>query len=142
VKLNVLIDHDLETTPLKIMTTSKIGSGDRISIAFLSEKGGSAGEIIVSLSDPPKFVIRDCRPRTLSNSDIPDKRNNTWAFTENSTALSIKCNDVMVVEFALTQPNCKAVWKRDTTQMKFLEQATASDVYESLVKDTSEDEGM
>ena len=130
VKRGVLIEFDLETTPLEIMTDSAFGSDEELKVNFLSAQGETAGGISILLEAAPRYRFHDCMnpaisfPTTLSYDTTKIWRI-TLARFSSETRVKINCNNKEVLNVVLSDGMCghvsnwRSYWEKYTKKIKF-----------------------
>ena len=134
----VLINHDLESTPLQIKTNSKVGSNEELAVYFQTAVGDGAGGLLIYFKGTNHFWISSC---STSNSnfpaDLPSEADKIWKIMLTRTSeirLVIRCNNVEVVNVVLSDSTCgdsdwSTVWKGDIEKLKFPTWDSSSDFY-------------
>ena len=134
-----LLDFNLDSTPLELMTDGDDGSNKKVHIMFFKKDNGSpAGQIKLFFNSPPQYQIVQCKDDLHSFTDTspPSGSQRIWRITKNSVSngkqLLLHCNDLLVVEQLFSDcPNKnKNTWKQDVTKIAFHTKAdTASQYY-------------
>ena len=137
VKTGLMMDWDLESTPLEIKTNSLLGSGDKISLHFKSSVGDPSG-LEVRFSSPPKLWISFCSIDAGNfPTSLPTAIDKVWRITLNKNTgirLQIHCNEVEVLDLLLSEYVCpdskwREYWGGDIVIVEFTVTDTASDLY-------------
>ena len=143
VQRDVLIEWDLESTPLMVRTNSMLGSDDGVWVDLFSAGGESAGRVNLrfTVTHLLKYYLHWCTS-TWNNLPVtaPSANEKVWRITLTRTAgvrlVIIHCNDVEVLNTLLSQATCgsnerNTYWSRDVTKIKFGIHDTASDYYKA-----------
>ena len=133
-----LVEWDLESTPLEIVTNSVLGSGDMVYVTFYSTDVDGAGAVKLYFTTTLKYYLEWCS-RSETNLPVtpPSAADKVWRITLTRTAgvrLVIHCNDVEVLNTRLSKATCSSVywntfWNRDVIKIKFRRHDRASDYY-------------
>ena len=140
---DVLIEWDLESTPLEVRTDSVLGSDDRVHVNFYPAEGNYAGQVFLYFpSTAPQYSIKWCRSWTNFPVTPPSADDKVWRITLTKTAgvrLVIHCNDLKVLDKLLSDETCNIAWStywnNDVTKIKFTSVDTASDYYKAKAGD-------
>ena len=135
-----ILDFNLESTPLKLMTDGTDGSDKSVHMMFFNEYAyNPAGEIKLFFNSPPQYQIVDCKNGrfSLPKTCPPSRSQRIWRITKNKDSngkqLLLHCNDLLIVEIPISScPNesLKDAWKQDVTKIAFHTTAdTASQYY-------------
>ena len=137
-QLDVLIEWDLESTPLEIRTDSVRGSGNQVIVDFFSAGEQRAGRIHLYFLPILEYFLDLCYS-SWTNLPVtaPSATDKVWRITLTRTAgvrLVIHCNDVEVVNTLLSQATCSysewsTIWNRDVANILFHSYDRASDYY-------------
>ena len=139
----MLIDFDLENTPLEIKTNSTVGSKEKIDVELYTAQEKLVGYAIIEFSKPaPQYYISRCRPQLTNFSTVPPSiADKIWRITLTRTVtprIVIHCNEVEVLYFTLSNSTCiknsKMHWsyswnRAPVVKIKFYKQDTASNSY-------------
>ena len=145
VQRDVKIDYDLENAPLYIKTDSEVGSGDLVSVYFLTALKEDAGGVSLIFKPTPKYVLDFCSSRTSLakfSTDLPSATDKIWKITlkrsetDGAITLMIHCNDVEVLNMPIDE-SCEdadwsTYWSKDVEKIEFSSDDVASDFYTSL----------
>ena len=141
-QLKVLVEWDVESTPLEIRTNSVLGSNEMVHVTFYSAEEEYAGLFRLHFTSTLKYYFGWCNT-TFPNLPVtpPSANDKVWRITLTRTAgvrlVIIHCNDVEVLNTLVSQATCsdsyklKEVWSRDVTKIKFSSSDTASDYYKA-----------
>ena len=135
IRNEILLDFDLDSTPLELMTDGADGSGKEVHVMFFNQNSGNnAGQIKLFFNSPPQFEIVHCTVGRLSFSKTPPSGSGRiWRITKTyGKQLLLHCNDVLVVEipFSSCPHEYNDTWKQDVTVMAFhARDDTASQYY-------------
>ena len=129
----VWLKHDLETFPLLMKTDTEAGTYQYSKISFTTDTQEKLGEILIDFQSTLCHVCGD-NWRTFSN--LPSEPNKVWNITKTSTAITIECNDVVVVNAPFSNSEwCKSMWKEnDVAYIRFKIADTATDRYIPMPK--------
>ena len=139
------IDYDLENAPLYIKTDSEAGSGDLVSVYFLTTLGEDqdVGGVSLIFKPNPKYLVDFCRTSLDKfSTDLPPETDKIWKIAlkrseaDAAITLTIHCNDVEVLNMPIDE-SCdiaewSTYWSRDVEKIKFSSDDIASDFYTSL----------
>ena len=133
-KRNVLIEWDLESTPLEVRTNSVLGSGDEVDVRW----GNFLAGIKLNFASTLQYQLHWCSS-SWTNFPVtePSANDKVWRITLTRTAgirLVIHCNDVEVLNTLFSEATCSysgwsKAWSRDVAKIKFPSDDTASDYY-------------
>ncbi|KAL5251349.1 hypothetical protein ACHWQZ_G016894 [Mnemiopsis leidyi] len=143
VQRGVLINYDLENSPLQIKTNSEVGSHEAVLLSFYSAEENSAGDVALYFSSSPKYWLNYCSTSTTNfPADLPSETDKVWTITltrsSGERSVVIHCNDKEVLNVVLSNTTCSDswwsnIWSRDVKKIKFpLDRDTASDYYKLL----------
>ena len=139
-ELSTKIDFDLENTPLEIKTESALGSNEVMKVRFISADEVNAGGIFLNFSSTPIFRIFKCKSFTLSPTEFPTETDKIWRITLSRTSaikhLVVHCNELEVLNYALTQTDCddsdwSTTWGKDVAIIRFSQNDSASVQYKT-----------
>ena len=107
VERNILISHDLETTPLQIKTDSTAGSWKLVQVFFYTARGYDAGYVNLYFILSPQYRIGNC----MSDTDIPSTLTSEVSRICTITKLpgpriTLQCNGVIVLDITLSDDTC------------------------------------
>ena len=138
----MLIDFDLENTPLEIKTNSTIGSNEKIDVELYTAQEKLVGYLIIGFGQPAsQYHIYRCIPLGANFSrTLPSVTDKIWRITLARTLtprIVIHCNEVEVLNFTLSNSTCEKTklhwsynWNRiPVAKIKFYRHDTASDSY-------------
>ena len=135
----MLIDFDLENTPLEIKTNSTVGSNNKLDLELYTAKELMAGNIFIRFYKPvPQYSIFPCGHYTNFSTDPPSVADKIWRITLTRTVtprIVIHCNEVEVLNFTLSNSTCGGslwsyYWNRvPVVKITFYEDDTASNSY-------------
>ena len=128
------IQADMETSALEIKTDSLIGSEEKVSTRFYTDRGYMAGGFVLYFTSPPQYKIRSCTQETDFSTKLPTDTNKVWRIKLTRTTditLVIHCNEVKVLNILFvstcTDNGWDNVWYSDVSQIRFDDEDTASD---------------
>ena len=142
----MLIDFDLDNSPLEIKTDSTLESYEIMKVYFYTPQGHNAGGVDISFRPSPMFYLDNCFNSWASfSTDLPTDTDNdkVWRITltrsirTSGIRLVIHCNDKEVVNVLMSDTTCGAsqwnnIWSKEIKKIKFLSASasdTASDFY-------------
>ena len=126
-------------TPLQIKTDSTLGSGDIVSVEFITMDVYSAGGFKLHFTNPMTYELMRCTTERQQLKNVPVQRDKTWTFNRVSKrVMRIDCNDVDVAQFEID--NCHhsenyVYHERKMERFRFEEPDTASDFYRQKGQD-------
>ena len=134
----MIIERDLESTPLEIRSNTMLGSPDYIVVLFYSAGGDDAGGFHLFFTSTLNYLINKCTEWTILPVTPPTDQ--VWRITLTKTTgvrLVIHCNDVEIRNTLLSQSTCTdsswgTYWNRDVAKIKFYKHDKASDKYRPL----------
>ena len=135
VKNDVMINYDLESTPLQIKTDSNIGSNEFTTVALYTEQGADIGYVYFIFSSTPRYFISDYKGVTDFPTALPSEVNKIWQITKlPGPRIILHCNEVMVLDFTLSSECTMRTWKakwngKEVHKIMFRGGGTASDYY-------------
>ena len=134
VKRDVLIPHNLPTTPLQIKTVATAGSGKELSVVLYTAGGDKAGIFQLFFTSSPKYKILNCITSwTVLPSTLPKEVNKVWQITKlPGPRITVQCNRVTVLDMShdtCTKSSWNTTWSRKVEQIMFPGYDTASDEY-------------
>ena len=141
VKHEVKISHDLETTPLQIMTDSTAGSRVQSAVYLYTAEGDSAGAIYFYFYTPPQYTIGECREYFDFHSTLPSEVKKVWQISKHpGPRITLQCNGVTVLDALLSNSYCKKpnwgqYWSRPVKQIMFGSVDKTSDKYRAAAPD-------
>ena len=122
---NLIIDHNLETAPLQIMTNTKLGVPDYVHLQV-----NYVGRMRIEFRNS-RFWIENCGNH-LFPSNLPTEQNKQWTISKTKEALTILCNNVEVLNLVYSSlsnfTRCNE-WSGASTSLKFVSNDLASDYY-------------
>ena len=113
-QINQYIDHDLESSPIYVMTDSNKGSFDGVNLEFFgSDKYHHAGGLSIYFFSPMKYFIQNCfsiSAFAIFPDNLPSDVNKVWkvTLTRNTEGkkLIVHCNDEKLIEQLLSESSC------------------------------------
>ena len=144
----VMIDHNLETTPLEIKTDSEVGSNEQVYVRFHNPNDDPAGGIDFRFNSRLQYRLQYCHSTDNSSlNDFPDSLPTStvrvWMVTLDKTSgirYKIHCNDVEVVNVLLSDSECtgfdewRKFYSRTPVKFQIIEgNDTASDYYRPYI---------
>ena len=142
VESDVLIDFDLEDTPLEIKTDSALGSNENVIINFIIDSGERIGGIQLHFKTSPQYMIGRCSKISDFPTTLPSESTKIWRITLKKNLseirITIHCNDEEVLNVVLSDTVCnnpefadgkwRMYWEKDVIKkVKF--QHSAADYY-------------
>ena len=134
-----ILDFNLDSTPLELMTDGADGSDKEVHVMFgKGDFNKPAGDIKLFFNSPPQYEIVYCTGgrRSYQINSPPSGSQRIWRITKNSVSngkqLLLHCNDSLVVEllFSDCPHEYKFFWNQDVNVMAFVARAdTASQYY-------------
>ena len=137
----IIIDYDLENSPLEIKTDTTKGTNVFLIVWFLTAANEDVGGIWIDFTDLRYFIWFCSGPHTSSYSDLdtepPAEDNKTWRISLDRSSgirILIHCNDIEVLDFVMSDTTCtnsfwKTYWSRNVDKMEFKSHDAASDFY-------------
>ena len=128
IKREVAIDHDLETTPLQVLTNTVVGQHGAVNLEL-----PGFGKIRIDFRSR-RFQIDRCGYHAFQN--LPDSLNKEWTISKTKEALTILCNAVEVLNLVYDEVDvyCTRIWSRDVTKIKFKNDDQASEKWRPLLR--------
>ena len=128
----------IKATPLQIKTDSTVGSGDLVSVEFITMDVFSAGGFTLHFTNPMQYEFERCTDQRWLLSNVPAQQDKVWTFYRVSQeVMRIECNDVEVAQYTIS--NCrhseKWIYQREMERFKFYPADTATDFYRAKGKD-------
>ena len=139
VERDVLIPHNLQTTPLQIKTDSTAGSWETVWVYLYTAGGYWLGYVELLFSSPPKYWLGYCSMSyTDLPSTLPSEVNKVWVITKlPGPRLTVQCNDVTVLDLTMSDTCDKSGWRtywtRKVEQIMFISTDSASEEYWGLL---------
>ena len=120
------ITHDLATTPLQIITNTRLGEVD-----FLNLEVKDKGRIMIFFKHK-QFNIGTCGKHAFPPY-MPEERNKIWTISRTKEALTILCNQLEVLNLVYAEYNkyCHRLWSKTSTVIKFPHNDLSSDYIRS-----------
>ena len=132
---SMMIHHNLETTPLRIKTSSGAWSWKYVGVHLYTAEGAWIGSVYISLRTPPLYKLGFCMLHyTHLPLTLPSDINKLWIITKlPGPKITVQCNGVTVVDILLSDDTCtdsrwSTYWK-EVHQIMFLSSDSASDEY-------------
>ena len=124
---NVKIEHDLEVTPLQIITNTKLGETDKVRLFF-----ENIGKITIEFLHR-RFSADLCGYRSFP-ANLPVETIKIWTISRTKEALTILCNGVEVLNLVYAEYDkyCARNWSKSTTKILFLVDDLSSDYMKTL----------
>ena len=139
VQRDVMINYDLENSPLQIRTDSVVGSYEKVHVNFFNAQESTITGVQLLFSNPPQYYLGYCSNTMISfPTALPPETDKIWMITLVRTSdirLMIHCNDKEVLNVVISDTTCSYsswsyLWSKDFEKMKFLSSGdTASDYY-------------
>ena len=140
---NQLIDFDLESTPLQVLTDSEIGSGDLMWVQFLDSSAdeNKGGGISLYFDSQPTYYLGYCESKVhIPVNKLGTAKNRTWTIKKENTRMKLYCNGVEIFDIETqtsTKSECRARWSFDCAKIRFASTTygtdTASDFYRKYI---------
>ena len=136
-----MINHDLESTPLKIKTNTDILNGEEesIRVVFLDSSGKTAGHVIIDIRQTTYYMIRYCMTSWDTFTwDTDTEIDKVWTITkESGPSIKIECNGKLIKRLVMSDITCdnslwNFVWNTDVSKIEFTISDMASDFYFGL----------
>jgi hypothetical protein len=136
----VLIDYDVENTPLEIKTNSEVGSNEKMDVYFRSAQGIIAFQIVIFFKSTVQYWIGYCSTSAKKfPTTLPSAKEKVFRITLNRKSgirLKIECNEEEMVNVLISGTTCtdsrwSKYWSRDVEKIQFFSDDTASDGYRS-----------
>ena len=136
----MVINYDLENSPLQIKTGSVVGSNEKVEVQLFNAGGHYAGTVNLFFSSPPQYWLRWCNTfRTNFPTLLPHETDRVWTITLSKTSgerrVVITCNDKEVLNFVMSNTSCSVstwskYWDRSVKKIYFFSNSdTASNFY-------------
>ena len=138
---DVKINHDLESTPLKIKTNTDILNGEEESIRVLFNdlNEDMAGHVIIDIRQTNTYKVKYCMTSWETFTwDTNTEVDKVWTITkESGPSIKIECNGELIKHLVMSDSTCddsqwSLVWNRDVSKMRFSSSDRASDFYFGL----------
>ena len=142
VQRNVLIDIDINTTPLEIRSDSELRTRDEAEVYFYTSQGVTAGGVKFNFYYSPQYFIYRCSEDwTEFPTNPPTARVKVWSImvtrSSSKMGLQILCNGKEVLNTVLSVSECPKFWdrwfydywNRDIAKIGFSKWDTMSDYY-------------
>ena len=132
------INHDLESTPLKIKTNTDILNGDEESIRvfFYDSSESVAGHVIIDIRQTTYYKMKHCMTTWGTiNWDTDTEIDKVWTITkESGPRIKIHCNGELITDLEMSETTCddttwSLIWDKDVSKMRFSKSDLASDFY-------------
>ena len=126
------MDHDLEATPLQILTNiARVGDGEKVSLNVQN-----IGQIVIDFGWKYRgFHIQSCGSHLFPTHELVEGTK-IWTISRTKKALSLLSNDVEVLNlvFAELTESCVKTWSVGSTKITFATDDLASDYKRTLIK--------
>ena len=126
------MDHDLEATPLQILTyIARVGDGEKVSLNV-----ENIGQIVFDFGWKYRgFHIQSCGRHLFPTHELVEGTK-IWTISRTKKALSLLSNDVEVLNlvFAELTESCVKTWSGSSTKIIFTTDDLASDYKRSLIQ--------
>ena len=131
----MLIDFDLENSPLEIRTNSVMRSHDQMALLLFTRQN-KAVQVLVSILSSPQYTLSHCKSWTDLPTSLPHETDKIWRITLSTTSslrFMIHCNNKEVLNVVLSDTLCSNNewsdrWNR-VRWIQFLNTDSASDYY-------------
>nr|AFK75430.1 putative secretory peptide-20 [Pleurobrachia bachei] len=146
---DTFIPFDLESTPLQIKTDSTAGSEEQIWVRTYTADGSLVGGVGLKFTSSIQYAIGFCNNNLWVSLPVqpPEEVDKVWTIRKNTTAVSIECNGVEVLNYQLSESSdtrCVSTWGGDVVEKIMFHSSldTASDSYRTaavwcpVVRDT------
>ena len=134
-----LLDFNLDSAPLELMTDGADGSDKSVHIMFFNKDSGNpAGGFELFFNSIPQYKIMSCTIGRLSipKTCPPSGSQRIWRITKNSVSnekqLLLHCNDLLIVEMPISScpdKSLKDAWKQEVTKIAFHATADTASQY-------------
>jgi hypothetical protein len=140
----VLLDYDLENTPLEIRTDSEVGSNEKMEVVFHTAQGSHAGSFRIWFMSTVQYHLGKCSSSwTDFPSSLPSSKEKLWKITLSRATdirIQIHCNGVEVLNQLMSYTTCGEsswvwTWNKDVEKIAFTSRDTASDDYRPYTGD-------
>ena len=130
---NVEVDHDLEATPLQILTNAKVGEEKEVGLDVQN-----IGRIDINFTWKMKyrgFSISSCGNYPFPGH-LPKEVNKIWTISRTKEAVTILSNEVEVLNVVFTDvgEDCEKTWSGSSTKIIFTTGDLASDYKRTLIQ--------
>ena len=124
---DVYLTHDLEETPLEILTTMKSGVAGNVNLEVQH-----IGSIKVEFQRK-RFSVDSCGYRYFP-PNLPEEKNKIWTIGRTKEALTIICNGVEVLNLVYAEYDkyCRRKWSKTSAKIKLIANDQASDFMRSM----------
>ena len=141
VQRDVMINFDLENSPLQITTKNEVGSDEVVTVWFYTAGGERAGGFYFYFKSSPLYWLGRCSTSWTSfPTELPPDAaaEKVWTVTllriSGSRRVVINCDQKEVLNVVLSETTCskdyQGIWNRDVEMIIFLSSLdTASDYY-------------
>ena len=137
----VLLNYDLDDTPLEIKSSTSVG-GRRIDVHFFTDGNDYAGAISIITQSTPTYYIYFCSSHySASPASQPSANFEIWRITLTKTSgvrLVVQCNEVEVINILMSSSTCSGsysgdTWTKDVNRISFSNVDTASYFYRKRI---------
>ena len=137
-----MINHDLESTPLKIKTNVNIPNGEEesIRVQFYDSSEDIAGFVIIDIRQTTYYMLKYCMVsnwKTFTWDTDTEVIKECTITKESGPIIRIECNGKLIERLVMSNNTCadtrwSSIWSRDVSDLKFLNSDVASDFYFGL----------
>ena len=126
----MVINYDLENSPLQIRTNTitKEGSSVRIEVLFHPENDETLAGGVTLFFGSPVYLLSQCTSNTKIPKELPTETDKVWTISLTRTSTEIRvvviCNDNEVLNIVLSDTTCsssswKYYWSKEVKRIKF-----------------------
>ena len=129
----------MESTPLEVKTSSKLGSNKQMKVELYAGTGSKTGSVAVKFSSTPQYRLFYFE-KSYRNfpTTLPDATDKVWRITvgksSDTRSVQIHCNNVEVLNVEISHSLCevatwKSYWMKERVAIVFPSSDTASNFY-------------
>ena len=129
VKLEELIDVDLEESSIFLQTNNTVQSGNKLTIWYLTKYGKRSGGISLWFnSNGLKYKLVECGWYKLFQANLQTREENEWVIEKHGYRTIIHCNGKVVVNVTASKETCDMspfnttwpiTWNQEVVKVKF-----------------------
>ena len=133
------INHDLESTPLKIKTNIDILNGEQesIRVLFYDSSTNLAGHVIIDIRLTTFLMVKYCETTWEEftwDTDVTKVIKECTITKESAPSIKIECNGELLRHLVMSDSTCdnsnwRLIWNKDVTYINFSMSDKASDFY-------------
>ena len=123
------MDHDLEATPIRILTNTVLGKHE---VVVVEVKNSGLLRIDFRFK---RFNIDSCGLHNFPTSILEELDvNKEWTISKTDKALTVLCNEVEALNLVFDEVDiyCTRAWSKDVTQIKFRNEDSATDYWKKI----------